>query len=176
MLVYHSVFDVFHTVFRMMQLIHHLETKEIELDRFRMMDFYLVFPGELRKFNFKELGSEFQKYKKVLPKEENRYESIDDPFKTLERMRPYQMDAIRFLISYGYLESKAFESKNIIKILNKEIPIEIIESWSSTARPVNKNALLLLIGGFSTVIFYGEKGLKSKTGLLVHKYDPKNVI
>ncbi len=173
MLVYHPAFDIFHTVFRMMVLIKNLKTPIIELERFRMMDFYLAFPNELSKISFAKLGKELQQYKKVMPKEANKYEDVHDSFKTLERMRPYQMDAIRFLISYGYIDSEKFEKQYTISIIDSNIIEGIVATWEQTSRPIDKNALGIVTGSFSSVIFQGDKGLKAKTGLLIHRYDPK---
>lgn len=173
MFIYHPAFDVFHTAFRMLVILDSLNEQSVELERFRIMDFYTVFPFELRKLNLNEVSNDLKIYKKIIPKEANPYENILNGFKILERMRPYQMDAIKFLISYGYINAEIFNQNYRIQTMNKEIPLEILNEWESLSTNASKNALKLVTGGFASVIFNGDKGIKAKSGLLVFRYDPK---
>ncbi len=174
MFIYHPAFDLFHTTFRMLVLIDSIGSKPIELERFRIMDFYITFPFELRKLNLNEISKDLSAYRKFIPKLANPYEEILDGFKTLERMRSYQLDAIKFLISYGYIDSEQFEKNYIILPNKKTIPNEILAEWENTSTSASKNALKLITGGFSSAIFTGEKGIKAKSQLLVYRYDPKH--
>ncbi|HGA8765958.1 TPA: ABC-three component system middle component 5, partial [Salmonella enterica subsp. enterica serovar Virchow] len=43
MLIYHPAYDAYHCLFRMIALIDHVN--EIEVDKARILDFYLIFPA-----------------------------------------------------------------------------------------------------------------------------------
>lgn len=62
MLVYHSAFDMYHSVYRMIQLLTNLKKDYVELERLRIWDYYLAFPNEMTKIKFEREGvSVFEK-------------------------------------------------------------------------------------------------------------------
>jgi hypothetical protein len=46
MIIYNQAFDLYHAVYRMLQLLTHFNKKEyVEVDRLRIWDFYVLFPS-----------------------------------------------------------------------------------------------------------------------------------
>ena len=45
MLVYHPAFDMHHCVFRMVRLLNRLPVGSCQVERMRILDFYLLFPS-----------------------------------------------------------------------------------------------------------------------------------
>lgn len=168
MLVYHPAFDIYNCVFRMLQLTTSMKQSEIELDRLRIWDFYLTFPNEARKISYPRNLSELKRIFKK--KKENPYEDLIDPKRIIERMKPYQMSALRCMASYGLIDSKSL-SKNIVKRTNKEIPKEIQSKFSELT--IEKSNIIKLIIGFNELPLYGKMGLKYRTGLIEFKYDQR---
>ena len=168
MLVYHPAFDIYNCVFRMLQLMTSMKQNEVELDRLRIWDFYLTFPNEARKISYPADLSELKKIFKT--KQENPYEDLIDPKRIIERMKPYQVSALRCLASYGLIDSKML-AKNIVKRTDKEIPIEILSKFSELT--VEKSNIIKLIVGFRELPLYGKMGLKYRTGLIEFKYDQR---
>lgn len=168
MLIYHPAFDIYNCVFRMLQLMTSMKYSEIEVDRIRIWDFYLTFPNEARKISFPQDLAELKKIFKS--KQENPYEDLIDPKRIIERMKPYQMSALRSIASYGLIDSKLL-SKNIIRRTQKEIPSELISKFSDLS--VEKSNIIKLITGFNELPLYGNMGLKFRTGLIEYKYDQK---
>lgn len=163
MLVYHPAFDIYNCAFRMLQLLSNMEEKEIELDKIRIWDFYLTFPNEARQISFPRDLFELKKIFKN--KADNPYEDLIDPRRIAERMQPYQISALKYLASFGLIDSKLF-SKNIVKRTDKEIPSELktkIEDISN-----EKQNIIKLVKGFN---FLALRGLKERTGLLEFRYD-----
>ena len=84
MLIYNSAFDIYHSIFRMLQLINNIKTEYVEVDRIRIWDFYLAFPNEIEKIKFPR---EFSEIKKVFKDTENPYDEIIDSKKIFDKMK-----------------------------------------------------------------------------------------
>jgi hypothetical protein len=145
-----------------------MKQEYVELDRLRIWDFYLTFPNEARKIKFPQDLIELKKIFKQ--KEINPYEDLIDPRRIIERMKSYQISALKCIASYGLIDSDEF-SKNIIRRTEKEIPKEILDKFEQTTDE-EKNILKLVVG-FSELPLFGQMGLKYRTGLIDFKYDPK---
>lgn len=168
MLVYHPAFDLYNCVFRMLRLITFMKQEYVELDRLRIWDFYLTFPNEARKIKFPQ---DLQELKKIFKQKEiNPYEDLIDPRRIIERMKSYQISALKCLASYGLIDSNDF-SKNIIRRTEKEVPKEILDKFEQTTD--EETNILKLVVGFSELPLFGQMGLKYRTGLIDFKYDPK---
>lgn len=168
MLVYHPAFDIYNCVFRMLQLMTSMKQSEVELDRLRIWDFYLTFPNEARKISYPSNLSELKRIFKK--KQENPYEDLIDPKRIIERMKPYQMSALRCMASYGLIDNKLL-SKNIVKRTEKEVPKELLNKFSELT--IEKANIIKLIVGFNELPLYGKMGLKYRTGLIEFKYDQR---
>jgi len=145
-----------------------MKQNEVELDRLRIWDFYLTFPNEARKISYPSNLSELKKIFKNKP--ENPYEDLIDPKRIIERMKPYQMSALRCMASYGLINSKLLSS-NIVKRTEKEVPKELLNNFSELT--VEKSNIIKLIVGFNELPLYGKMGLKYRTGLIEFKYDQR---
>lgn len=168
MLVYHPAFDIYNCVFRMLQLLTSMKQDEVELDRLRIWDFYLTFPNEARKISYPRDLFELKKIFKA--KGENPYEDLIDPKRIIERMKPYQMSALKCIASYGLIDSKLL-SKNVVVRTDKEIPKDLLSKFSELT--VEKSNIIKLITGFNELPLYGKMGLKYRTGLIEFKYDQR---
>jgi len=168
MLVYHPAFDIYNCVFRMLQLLTAMKQHEVELDRLRIWDFYLTFPNEARKIKFPTALSELKKVFKQ--KDENPYEDLIDAKKIIERMKPYQIEALHCLASYGLIEAKSL-SKNLIVRTEKELPQELLENFENIS--TEKLNIIKLVIGFAELPLYGQMGLKYRTGLIEFRYDER---
>jgi hypothetical protein len=157
MLVYHPAFDIYNCAFRMLQLLSKMEESEIELDKLRIWDFYLTFPNEARRITFPRDLSELKKIFKNKP--DNPYEDLIDPKRIAERMKTYQLSALRYLASYGLIDSTLL-SKNIIKRTDKLLPSELQEKLAETN--TEKENIIKLVKGFN---FLALRGLKERIGL-----------
>ncbi len=63
MIVYHQAFDLYHTAYRMIQLLTYFERGEsVEIDRLRIWDYYLLFPIEIQRIKFSVEEKEIKNY------------------------------------------------------------------------------------------------------------------
>lgn len=168
MLIYHPAFDIYNCVFRMLQLLTHMKLEEVEVDRLRIWDFYLTFPNEARNISYPnsllELRGVFKK------RDSNPYEDLIDPKKIIERMKSFQLSALKCIASYGLIDTKLL-AKNIVKRTSKEIPKELSDKFIELT--IEKANIIKLIVGFWELPLYGKLGLKDRTGLIEFKYDQR---
>ena len=168
MLIYHPAFDIYNCVFRLLQLLTHMKQEEVEVDRLRIWDFYLTFPNEARNISYPAALSELKSiFKKKAP---NPYEDLIDAKRIIERMKSYQLSALKCLVSYCLIESKSL-AKNIVRRTNKEIPSELSSKFNELT--IEKQNVIKLIVGFWELPLYGKYGLKDRTGLIEFKYDQR---
>jgi hypothetical protein len=146
------------------------ENDILELDRLRIWDFYLLFPSKVYEIRLGNDLKEIAKLRKrYITKGDNPYDTVHDGRKFLERLRPYQMGALTCLSSYGILNAQRLLN-NEIEILNKEKLIELVKHVSELPTE-EKNTLSWLCLFFKTFPMNGNNGFKSRTKLLISKYD-----
>lgn len=165
MLIYNQAYDLYHTMFRILQIME--KTDEIiEIDKLRILDFYLAFPSEL--MAIKSFRG-FKKYEKYIRAEKNRYERVIDRKRLFFKMEHIQLSAIKALISYGLFDADEFKKGNIKKSYDNlsESLITRIES----ANDENPNLITLITGPLASMNLFGHLGLKVRTNLIEFKYD-----
>lgn len=166
--MYHPAFDLYHCVFRLLQVLEHMKHKEVEVDRLRIWDFYLTFPNEARHISF---PMELKELKRVFKsKEANPYEDLIDAKRILQRMKSYQVAALKCLASYDLIDADEL-NKGYVKRTTINIPDEIQERIVQL-NTEQENVLKLVIG-FNELPLFGKTGLKDRTGLIDFKYDAK---
>jgi len=165
MLVYNPAYDVYHAMFRILQLLDRIEST-IEIDKLRILDFYLVFPSELLEI---KAFRGFSKYEKYLENEVNKYERVINRKRLFYNMESIQIEALKGLISYGVISGEAFRNGKVEKT-----DIKISENLLQKIREANnrKQSILdLITGPLANMDLYGHLGLKVRTNLLEFKYD-----
>lgn len=171
MIVYQPSFDVYHTLYRIIKLLSYFERDEyIEIDRLRIWDYYLLFPNKLKDISFKQDEKQIKDLiNNYILKPKNPYEQILNDRKMFEKIRPYQMSAIKYLASLGIINQDYLKQNKITKIskeIFKDFNSELIDMTVQ-----EENTIKLLTSHFYLMPLYGENGLKSKTNLLESRYD-----
>ena len=166
MLIYHPAFDPYHCIFRVLRLLDKLPPASYELDRIRILDFYLLFPSAISEMKF---PNTYRKYRK-LAGSKNKYELIRDPLRAFIQLEPFQKSGIAELAARGFISSEAL-STNKVLCANKIIP----DSLASAVRKANTedaHFMELLTGPMLQIDLYGESGLRGRTKLFEYRYDP----
>ncbi len=166
MLVYHSAFDMYHCVYRLIQLLSNLKEEYVELERLRMWDYYLAFPNEMTKIRYERGNNDIQN---LFPKKENPYEIVLDSKIIFEKMKPYQLTAIKTLASYG-LVKKDYLTENRITKIDKTLFEDILKNYEPLSDR-ESNIIKIMTTYFYNMPLYGEKGFKDRTNLLEFRYD-----
>jgi len=167
MLLYHPAYDLFHCVFRLLRLASALPRIDHEVVRIRILDFYLLFPDQLRDLQFPR---EFVRYKRQFQALENKYNSIEDPFRIFTTLEPYQSAALACLGAYGFISASALQDGKVRRT-EMEIPtgIQVAMAEATNTFPA---LIELLSGPLASVDLYGKSGLKARSDLFEHRYDP----
>ena len=165
MLIYNQAYDLYHTMFRILQIMEKTE-ETIEVDKLRILDFYLAFPSEL--MDIRSFRG-FKKYEKFIKAEKNKYERVIDRKRLFFKMEQIQLSAIKALISYGIFDAEEFKKGNVKKIYS-----ELSESLAKRihlANDENPNLITLITGPLASMNLFGHLGLKERTNLIEFKYD-----
>ncbi len=166
MIVYHPAFDFYHGAYRMLLLLERMKQNSIEVEALRIWDFYFVFPGEVKNISF---PADLAKLRRVFKSEPNPYEDIVNAPRIFDRMRTFQLAALRYLSAHGFIDTSELQA-NKVKRTSKPVPESI--SQRMTDLPIGQdNVVKLLIGPLGDVQLMGKRGLKDRSGLLEHRYD-----
>lgn len=171
MIVYQKAFDLYHTVYRMIKLLAYFKDDGlIEIDRLRIWDYYLLYPNKMEKIRLKRNESDIKKIiKQYILSPDNPYEMVFNDRKMFEKIKPYQMTAIKCLASYGIV-NKDYLQENRISKVSEEIFAQYNDDFKNLSVK-EENAIRLLTSHFYKMSLFGIDGLKSRTGLLESKYD-----
>jgi len=165
MLIYNQAYDLYHSMFRILQITE--KNKEIlEIDKLRILDFYLAFPSEL--LEIKSFHG-FKKYEKYIRAETNKYERIIDRKRLFFKMEQIQLSAIKALISYGLIDPIEFKNGKVKRTETKLT--EQLQARLNAANEENPNLITLITGPLASMNLNGHLGLKVRTNLIEFKYD-----
>ena len=169
MLAYQPAFDPYHTIFRMFRLLFALnKCQDIELDKFRILDFYVAFPFLAADISFKQgqtrLRKVARKYDYLRP-----YGGMPDGRDLFLQMLPIQKMACETMVYHQYLD-KDFYHQGIIapgkNLLESGLEKRICEINSQQGDLIE---LLQIICREYPLL--GENGLKHRSKLMEHRYD-----
>jgi hypothetical protein len=171
MIVYNQAFDYYHAIYRMIRLLTHVKMDNfVELDRLRIWDFYLLFPEQVHTIKLKDGDKEIRELRARFVKQRNNpYNQVFDNKKVFEKLRPYQLTALQCLASYGII-NKDLLKENRVSIISREI-LKDYEGRFEKLGPTEQNIITIMVYHFSSISMFGEEGLKSRTKLMVSKYD-----
>lgn len=171
MIIYQQAFDLYHTIYRIINILGNFKYADsIELDRLRIWDYYLLFPNRLNTISLKTEEKDIRDLiNSYISREQNPYELILNDRKMLEKIRPFQMGALKYLASIRLIDKDYLKNNRISKISN-EVLIEL-KQITEELTPQEKNTISLLTGHFFFVPLVGKDGLKNRSNLLESKYD-----
>ncbi len=169
MLLYHPAFDIYHGIFRMLRVLEQLPSRPLEIERARILDFYLLFPAQLRNFTF---PAEMRTYRKQLDPADNPYDQINDPKRIFFRLEPYQTCALRTLVAHQFVDSETFYEGKVLRT-DKLLPDELKQAIEA-ANAKCSTLMGFVAGPLLKMDFYGKSGLKGRSDLFEYRYDFAN--
>ena len=171
MIIYNQAFDYYHAIYRLIRLLTHFKyEKYVEVDRLRIWDFYLLFPEQVHSISLKKDDQDIRELRKRFVKPKNNpYNQVFDNKKVFEKLRPYQLTALQCMASYGII-NKDLLSENRVSIIAEDLLSEYNQRFEELTY-TEQNVITLMTGYFSQISMFGPNGLKSRTKLMVSKYD-----
>lgn len=169
MLAYQPAFDPYHTIFRMLRLLSALDRSgAIELDKFRILDFYVAFPFLAADISFKQgqtrLRKVARKYDYLRP-----YGGMPDGRDLFLQMLPIQKMACETLVLHQYLDHESYRQGMIER--GENLPEPGIDNRIYEINSQQEDFIELLQIICRDYSLLGENGLKRRTKLMEHRYD-----
>lgn len=169
-LTYQPALDPFHTIFRMMRLRWIiLETGMIHFDHLRILDFFLLFPFRIDEIRLKPQDRRYRRlassYSYLRP-----YGDLPASVLLFERMKPIEKAAMETMVNLGMFSTIYFHKSEVVDMA-KPLPVGIdkrISELNNQQSDLLEFLRVLAIG----YPFFGGQGIKARTGLLEHRYDP----
>lgn len=165
MAMYHPMADANHCFFRMLLLSYHL-TSDTDVETFRLMDFYCLFPSCLSEI---KLPRQFSSYKSILNAIPKQFELIPNKAALFDKLRHVQNNSLGCLVSLGFFDRNSFLNGSIaltdqpvptnVFMKMKESPI-VLEQWFK-----------FLTEAMPTFPSEGPNGWKARTHLSEFRYD-----
>jgi len=169
MISYQPALDRFHALFRMSCLLAAFPEKyPMETGKFRILDFYMVFPFRLEGFTFKQAHTGLKKVGRTYGHAQP-YGGVPDDTALFLRMAPMQILAMDTLAAHDMIDREAY-AKDAIQPGEENSPPELAERTAAFIEEHGDlvSTLRTLAGDYA---FLGEDGLKRRSGLMEYKYD-----
>ncbi len=168
-LSYQAALDPFHALFRLLRLWPILSKGPLPRETIRILDFYLLFPfriGEIR------IGKPHLRYKRLAKTygHTKPYGEQPEGRAVLNRMEPIQNAALNTLAANGLIDPDRLVLGQV-RITNAPIPDDIAPRVNA-ANDSQADLMEFLSILASDYNLLGSGGLKDRTGLLEHRYDP----
>lgn len=166
MLAYDRSFDPIHCALRCMRIMSASSDPKYEIEKLRILDFYLVFPHKIDEIR---LPQKFRRLKKQFHTTNNPYLFTGSSFFLFSQMKIIQETAIRLLGARGIIDidllSKGYVSR-VANSIDKTLS-DLIEK-RNTEQSVLIDAITDALSSFPLL---GKDGLKDRTGLIDFRYD-----
>jgi len=167
MLMYHPAFDANHCLYRIVSILHASSDTPISWQLLRMLDFYYLFPSQLK--NIKPWPSEISALKSKVMGIPDQYEDLTNPVRIFFELESFQKTATLELIAKGVLSRASF-NKGIMELEPNSLPPDYI-AFLNTDNFLKSHAFEVITKGLPTIKFSGSNGLKARSGLMEHIYD-----
>ncbi len=167
MLMYHPVQDANHCVFRILLLLEKSIHEEIDIELYRLLDFYILFPHLLKKIS--PLPAELRAYKRLLREVPEPFESMLNTKRIIHELGSLQTVALHNLLAKKLIDIDSFKA-NRLKRTDEQLPEELMSLIDSSDK-AQKEWFRMVVNELPIVDFEGKNGLKKRTGLMEFRYD-----
>lgn len=167
MLIYDPTLDPYHCAIRILAILTHGSSSHMALDTVRIADYFLAFPSKLADVR---LPNQYRQIKKQAQQLSNPYRNPIGAKASFERMRSIFQAAASGLVAAGFVNAEDLKQE-ILTSTDKPLPEELrvsIENFLSRQKEVREFVVKQLIA----IPLLGPDGLKHRSGLLEHRYDP----
>lgn len=165
-LLYHPMYDSNHCAFRLLCLAHDCKLEQPSWQLIKILDFYTLFPHFLKDLSLQALRS----YKKDLKEIPTPYENLPSSKQLMFQLGELQEIVIKSLIAKDLVDREMYLRGKVS--INKDMVSEKLKKILDAASFKKEKWYQFLTQDFVKLPLYGSKGIKAKTGLMEHRYDP----
>ncbi|MFL0808159.1 MAG: hypothetical protein K6L60_12820 [Oceanobacter sp.] len=153
-------------MFRILSILQLLDSKKVEIDRLKIMDFYFVFPHLLTTSSLPRIKGSAE-VKREAQKLDTPYENLPATKILFSEMGDFQLQALDILRSKGIVD---FDETGWLT-LGECFSEDSIHSLVSDNRFTSKKFFRILVSVLAQCKLHGLNGLKDRTGLMEYRYD-----
>ena len=169
MITFQPALDPHHTIFRILRLSVGLsQSLPLEIDKVRIIDYYLAFPFRASAFQFRRGQSALRRavetYENVRP-----YGGFPDDRDLFLRMRPVQTVAFETLAARGLIDPDALKQRMLLSG-DASIPEPLFKRIVE-ANSEQNDLITVLTAICETNQLLGSDGIKQRSGLMEYRYD-----
>ena len=164
MLIYHPAYDAYHFVFRMLAIAESIP--QVEIDKARLLDFYLLFPSAIASIR---LPASLKDARKLAKSVANVYHDPVNPATTFREMRHIQVASLKCIAASGLIDRELFKA-GFISRTNVKMPMKLhnkVGEFVTSRQPIAD----IILQGLAEIPLRGDGGLKHRTELMEYKYD-----
>lgn len=169
MLTYQPQNDIYYGIFRFLSILTRDSSKEYNVDLFKILDFYFLFPNFIPDIR---VTSELLKDKNKFKLYKNAYAIEGNQKQIFHKLNKIQDKIIEILVTKNILNIAKIKIDIISLNPNTDIPFFLLQQIE--AKNHENYNLLEFLTKLYTLPFYGEDGLKDRTGLMEYRYDGVN--
>lgn len=169
MLIYHPAQDVNHCVYRICAILISVNSQELSLDQLRVLDFYYLFPSEIKKIKPWPALLKGQ-LRKVAFSIDDCFESLDNRSRVFYDLLHFQKNAVLELASKGVVDKEVFESGRV-QLISGSLPAKF-ERLIASDEFIKSDVFRLIVNELPKLEMSGANGLKKRSGLMEYVYDP----
>ena len=166
-LSYHPAFDAFNSIFRFLRIRLNENISSIEVDKLRILDYYLLFPWRAATIRLLQKDIGLRKVAKGLEAVQD-YATLPSGESLLERMRPSQTAALQTMAHDGVVDIRQLRN-DVVQFTRLMPPEELIRRLNE--RNQSEPDKMSIIRALNSYGLLGQDGLKGRTALLEHRYD-----
>lgn len=138
----------------------------LEVEKARILDFYLLFPAMLAKI---KMPRQFNNVKKLALTFANEYHDPISPLATFRDMHHIQNAALKCLSAAEFIDNNLLEKGFLVRT-EKEMPLDITVAGNKFLE--NKKQISdFIVEKLSQLPLSGHDGLKHRTELMEYRYD-----
>lgn len=168
--MYHPAQDANHCVFRTLLILEHTTHDDIDIELFRLLDFYVLFPHLLKQIN--PLPAELRTYKRLLSGIPDSFESVLNTKRIMYEIESLQTVSLHNLLAKQLIDIKSFRV-NRLRRTSEKLPVELASAIQSSEL-AKKEWFRMVVNELPLINFGGKSGLKKRTGLMEYRYDPES--
>lgn len=167
MLIYDPTLDPYHCAIRILAILENSPILDLPLDSVRLAEFYLSYPSKVAEIRLPTRMVKIRKYARGLA---TPYRNPFELKSSFERMHPIFQAAVSTLAAAGYLDSDRTK-QGVLQRTEMHLPVDLqnaIQQFLAREREIRE----FITKELTTIPLRGVDGLKHRSGLLEHRYDP----
>lgn len=167
MLIYHPVYDINHSIYRMLLLLETSVHRSFAWEQLKLLDFYLLFPHLLK--DIKPLPASLSVYRKLINAIPHPYELVPNKKRALYEVGNLQNTAVHNLMAKELIDVASFQSFQVQRT-QRALPVEI-KKFIDADEVQKEDWFKIVVNELPNIAFQGKEGLKSRSGLMEYRYD-----